>query len=236
MLAAGKGSRMGELTSDKPKLFLEVSGSTIFEYQMDAVERIADSVTVVLGYGFDSADDSRIVEYIQPDQYDIPVDYYYLEEWPEVENGGSLYHALDELDHLSDTLLLCGDVIITKDLINHFYSEFNSDAYDGYGAVGCVEGVQDEMTGINFDDDGVITEYGKIRGHREVGVFALREEQIPDAKEVLADNKDYWFPVIFEALPSKRIFVSEAHQREINTPEHLVRAKQWLKLNKAQAE
>ena len=39
ILAAGKGTRMGEITVHKPKCLLEIAGKSIIEHQIDLLER-----------------------------------------------------------------------------------------------------------------------------------------------------------------------------------------------------
>ena len=51
ILAAGNGSRMGALTADRPKAMLDVAGSTLIDYQLDALAECGiHDVTVVVGY------------------------------------------------------------------------------------------------------------------------------------------------------------------------------------------
>ena len=51
ILAAGRGSRMGSLTSDKPKCLLEVKGRPLIEHQLHALEMAGiKDVAIVTGY------------------------------------------------------------------------------------------------------------------------------------------------------------------------------------------
>src|SRR3989338_4912800 len=50
ILAAGRGTRMGELTNAAPKGLMQVSGRTLLEYGFDALPDDIDEIIVVVGY------------------------------------------------------------------------------------------------------------------------------------------------------------------------------------------
>ncbi len=50
ILAAGRGTRMGELTRDRPKPMVELAGKTLIEYKLDALPADIDRVIIVYGY------------------------------------------------------------------------------------------------------------------------------------------------------------------------------------------
>lgn len=58
ILAAGRGSRMGELTDSTPKVMLEVSGKTLLEHKFDILPNDVDEIILVVGY-FGSSIQSR---------------------------------------------------------------------------------------------------------------------------------------------------------------------------------
>lgn len=223
ILAAGRGSRLGDRTANKPKLFLQVNGKTVYEYQRDVLDEYTDDVTVVLGHGFENANG----------QIDEAVDLgngvdsrgLYLENWQDVENAASLERALREFeaeDSGEHVLVVCGDVLFSEDTLEKIVKRFQARyRHAGYNAVGCIEGIQDEMTAVRYDDEGVITDYGAIEGHQEVGLFVLHNDNIPEALETLEENPNDWFPIVFTATPSKRVTVPADERHEINTPEHL---------------
>ena len=51
ILAAGKGSRLGELTNNKPKSFIEIKGKKLIEYNLDMLLKYGiNDITIVTGY------------------------------------------------------------------------------------------------------------------------------------------------------------------------------------------
>ncbi len=225
ILAAGRGSRLGDRTADKPKLFLEVNGQTVYEYQRDVLDEYSDDITVVLGHGFEDKRNGGLTDAVSLGR-DIEVDGLYLDQWRDVENAASLRRALHEIraddrpdDHV---LVVCGDVLFSEDALRQVVDQFNARyRHTGFNAVGHIEGYQDEMTAIRYDADGIITDYGAIEGHQEVGIFVLHKRHVDRAIEVLEGRDDDWFPIVFTETPSKQVAVPTEERHEINTPEHL---------------
>lgn len=225
ILAAGEGSRMGSLTEDLPKLFLDVDGRTIYEHQLDRLAPHCDRITVVLGHGFDDGTAPESVFDVDGLDMDVEVEFLVVEEWATTENGYTALSALENAD--DDVLLVCGDVIFTQSVIDGIVHTYERDLRaDGLCGVGVIEGVQDEMTAVRWDAEEIITDYGAIEGHQEIGVFVLNAAHLDRARGVLSSNHDDWFPVIFENVPSKPIRVDETERHEINTPAHLRAARE----------
>lgn len=231
ILGAGRGSRMGKFTSELPKPFLTVNDRPILQWQLDAIAGVCDQVTLVLGYGFEDEDSARSVinETVSiPDSLDVDV--LHLSDWEEYENGWSCCRAL-ESDSVSDehhTLLVCGDVIFSDDVLAEFESDFRVDLDSSCSYVVTIEGMQDEMTAIRSNERGYINDYGAIEGHQEAGIFLLNAAHFSEAIDILGQRPNDWFPVVFPEIRSKPYYIDPGHQVEINTPRHLNAAQNSL--------
>ncbi len=226
ILGAGEGSRMGDKTSNRPKLFLEIGEETIYQHQLSKIDLYCDKITIAIGHGFTDGTNPKDTFNI-PSQLTANVEFIVIDDWENHENAYTAMKALQG-SH-DDIMLICGDVIFTQSTIDQIVNKFLG-SHKGIGAnsVGIVEGLQDEMTAVQINDNGVIDKYGAIEGHQEIGVFILNEAHIADAIEILKGNLDYWFPVIFEQLPSRPVFVDENKRFEINKPEHLEQAQKMF--------
>jgi choline kinase len=108
ILSAGKGSRLLPLTVHRPKCLIELSGKSLLEWQLDALQGagIAD-IVVVTGFRDDLVDEvaarrSGIRTLFNP--------FYHV-----ADNLGSVWMARGELG--SDTLLLNGDTLVSPRLL-----------------------------------------------------------------------------------------------------------------------
>ena len=50
ILAAGRGTRMKELTENSPKALLEVAGRPLLQYALDTLPNDVDEVVIIVGY------------------------------------------------------------------------------------------------------------------------------------------------------------------------------------------
>jgi choline kinase len=108
ILSAGKGSRLLPLTAERPKCLIELSGKSLLEWQLDALQGagIAD-IVVVTGFRDDLVDAvaaarSGVRTFFNP--------FYHV-----ADNLGSVWMVRAEFDR--DTLLLNGDTLISPRLL-----------------------------------------------------------------------------------------------------------------------
>lgn len=222
ILAAGCGSRMGDETDSVPKAFLEIDDRSLYDRQRAALEERVDDITVVLGYAHESVEDRL-------DSANAVV----FERWDDYENAESLRLALSDID--DDVLVLNGDIIVTPDAVDQLVDRFEE--FDGeFNVVGCLPGIQDEHTAIRCDDDGTVVDYGMIPGYRHAGMGIISRHHREEAIDLLADNREEWYPLVYPATPTKRVVISPSRHIEINRPTDLAAARDRLPLGSARGQ
>ena len=102
ILAAGRGTRMGELTNAAPKGLMQVSGRTLLEYGFDALPDDIDEIIVVVGYLGGMIHDAFGGEYFGKRIL-------YVEQGEAHGTAGALWSAKDVLK--GRFLVLMGDAI-----------------------------------------------------------------------------------------------------------------------------
>ena len=103
ILAAGRGSRMENLTSHIPKCMIEFMGKPILEYMLRILNNQKSIERIVLIRGYKS----EMIKYPNIKYYDI------IQSRNMVE---TLFSAQEELN--DDLLILYGDVIMSENIIN----------------------------------------------------------------------------------------------------------------------
>ena len=106
ILAAGRGTRMGDLTIATPKPLLFSSGKTLLEYKLDVLSDLVDEVIIIVGYL-----ETKIRETLGTSYQGVPIQYVTQEKL----NGtaGALYSAKHLLS--DDFLVMMGDDLYAKE-------------------------------------------------------------------------------------------------------------------------
>ncbi|MCA3238254.1 MAG: NTP transferase domain-containing protein [Curvibacter sp.] len=98
ILAAGRGSRLGELTARQPKCMVTLAGRPLLQWQCDAMRAAGlDGIHVMAGYAADHIDVSGITLTRYPD-------------WERTNMVGTLWHARARLA-AATTLVAYGDIV-----------------------------------------------------------------------------------------------------------------------------
>ncbi|WP_425390052.1 NTP transferase domain-containing protein [Ekhidna sp.] len=108
ILAAGKGSRLGELTEDTPKSLLELSkGNTLLDFNLQMLSKLGvKEILIVTGFQFGKIEE-KVKEYSQ-----LHITTIHNPFWDQCNVLGSLYMALP---HLKDNFLfLHADTLVEE--------------------------------------------------------------------------------------------------------------------------
>lgn len=109
ILAASRGSKLGELTEHKPKAMLTVQGKTILEHQVQQLNTLGiKDITVVRGYQKEAIQLPSL-SYIDNDEYATTGILY------------SLVQALDEIKGM--TVMTYGDIIFKSYILNELLND-----------------------------------------------------------------------------------------------------------------
>ncbi|MGE3747682.1 MAG: NTP transferase domain-containing protein [Sphingomonadaceae bacterium] len=121
ILSAGKGSRLGALTTHRPKCLLDIGGKTLLEWQLEALDHAGIlEIVVVSGFGDDLVRDvlkglelprARVETLFNP--------FYHV-----ADNLGSVWMARSHFDR--DTLLLNGDTLVSPELVARVLADAKS--------------------------------------------------------------------------------------------------------------
>lgn len=200
IMAAGKGSRLGELTKGNPKSFVEIKGKKLIDYNLEILREIGvEKIIIVTGYREDAFRE------LTKDMPEVTLKYnpfYSL-----VNVLGSFYMGMDELDE--DFLYLHADTLCEKrvfDELVHFRADVNLPTE--------FKKCDEEAMKVHLEN-GKITQITKQMPLEEaagefIGIASFRKETIPKlkekVKEVLAEGK---FASYFEAAIQRLIEENE---------------------------
>lgn len=210
ILAAGRGTRMKELTENAPKALLEVMGKPLLEYEFDALPNNVDEAIIIVGYMGSAIQkryggtykDKRIL-YIEQDTLD--------------GTAGALWRAQTVLK--DRFLVLMSDDIYSKD--DTIRCE---ESHDWTMLVDEVEHMQQGGC-VTIDKRGDIVSieegsHGGKRGFISTNMFAL-------------DTRLFQFPMIPKAEGSPEFGLPQtvlAASRTGNIPFRAVKASRWIQI------
>jgi choline kinase len=108
ILSAGKGSRLLPLTAERPKCLIDLSGRSLLEWQLDALQGAGiGDIVVVTGFG------EHLVEAVAAERTGVRTlfnPFYHV-----ADNLGSVWMVRAELE--GETLLLNGDTLVSARLL-----------------------------------------------------------------------------------------------------------------------
>ena len=161
ILAAGRGSRLGERTKDRPKCMVEVNGKTILSRCIAALEQAGitrDQIGIVTGY--------------RKDLINVPgVTYFHNDDWEDTNMFCSLMEAKAWLEQ--EPCLVCySDIIFSPKAIEALQADetpLSITYYTGFWELWSARMVDplSDLETFRMDAQGALTEIGKKPSRRE---------------------------------------------------------------------
>jgi choline kinase len=202
VLAAGRGSRLGSYTDDRPKSLLPLndSGDTLLDYNLRILQDIGVKKTfVVTGY-MSAAIEANAEKYSNTQIVYNPF-------WNHCNVLGSMYMSMDKLD--DDFLFLHADTLMEVDAWKELVAQTDGDMILPYEAKECGE---EEMKVII--KDGRVTKIskefeGSLAAGEFVGIALFKKPTIPYFKDTaealfkLGDLNHYMESVIQKSIDER---------------------------------
>ncbi len=187
ILAAGRGSRLGERTKDRPKCMVEVNGKTILSRCIAALEQAGiarDQIGIVTGY--------------RKDLIDVPgVTYFHNADWENTNMFCSLMEAKAWLEQ--EPCLVCySDIIFSPKAIEALQADatpLSITYYTGFWELWSarMDDPLSDLETFRMDAQGMLTEIGKKPSCREdvmgqyMGLIRFTPESWQWAMNTIAD-------------------------------------------------
>lgn len=151
VLAAGRGTRLGEHTKDRPKCLVTLSGKPLLEYQLEALRTVTDDIVIVRGHM------SQLISYPGVRYIDNP-------DFAATNMVGSLMVARAEFE--GDCLVCYGDIVYEPRILECIGNTkcsigvaVDTDFHEYWNAR--LGNVMEESESLQFDTNDKITEIGK---------------------------------------------------------------------------
>lgn len=216
ILAAGKGTRMGDLTKDTPKPLLTIKNKTLIQYKLDILPLECDEIIIIIGYLGD-----KIRNYFGDNFNGKKITYVYSEPFG---TGYALWKARQYLS--GKFLVMCGDDLYCRQDVENctkyplsILVSRNETAQDGGKVVmnndGYIEDIIEGQhgigevvsTGLYFLNDSIFDlplkkinssreEYGlpqtlmQMKGNKIHAVFATRWHQITTPRDLEVSDEE----------------------------------------------
>jgi UDP-N-acetylglucosamine diphosphorylase / glucose-1-phosphate thymidylyltransferase / UDP-N-acetylgalactosamine diphosphorylase / glucosamine-1-phosphate N-acetyltransferase / galactosamine-1-phosphate N-acetyltransferase len=211
ILAAGRGSRMGELTNDRPKPMLEVSGKTLLQHKFDVLPEEVDEIILIVGYKAD------VIKNAYGDSYEGRKMTYVTQENIVGGTADALWQAKDLLK--GKFLVINGDDIYAgedfKALLAYDWAILIQRASDTRGGGKVIIGTDNTVIDIIEDS------------HHSGGEGAI------NASTFALDTRIFDFPQVAKATGSSEMGLPQtiiAASKTSGIPLNVVEATRWIQI------
>lgn len=223
ILAAGKGTRMGELSITTPKPMLKVLGKTLIEHKLDMMPDVISEVIIVVGYLKD-----KITETLGHQYGRLKITYVLQDEL--LGTAHSLNVCKDKLLTEEKFLVMMGDDIYSKE-------DMESCLKESYSIlIRETESLKGKAKVI-FDNDGVIKDIIEkypedVQGFVCAGMYSLTPKYF-DYPMVQIPGGEFGLPQTILSMKNDVNIkaVTANFWLQITAPEDLILAEQFLNLN-----
>jgi NDP-sugar pyrophosphorylase family protein len=216
ILAAGRGTRMGTLTTETPKPMLKVHGKNLIERKLEALPKEITHVVLVVGYLKEN-----IIEYFGTSWNGISITY--VEQAVLSGTGGAIDLCKDLLLNESRFIVLMGDDLYSQEDLQDICSSDYSILVANQGVEGRKKGWQ-----VFFDEKNMLTEIhqdveAETSPYINAGAYSLGKEYFTEDIYRM-DNGEY-------SLPHTLVNLIK-HKQEEGAPLSVgvVVAKSWLQI------
>ncbi|MBN2441910.1 MAG: methyltransferase domain-containing protein, partial [Spirochaetales bacterium] len=232
ILAAGEGTRLGDLARDKPKCLVDIEGNTLLELQLNTLHTCGiDDIIIVKGY--------------EADKIDIPgVTYFTNHEYNHTNMLTSLFCA-EECLH-GEVIILYSDILYEKQVIERMINSAHDIAVGVM--VNWKEAIRqrnerglEDLEMIYFDSENRIEETGrkKAEDHKTAGQFIGIVKCSKRGTEIIKNNykriKNFYNNKPFReaaALNQASIINLFQEMTELGIPLHCVIIEQgWMEID-----
>lgn len=223
ILAAGKGTRMGDLSKETPKPMLKVLGKTLLEHKLEMLPESIDEVVIVVGHLKD-----KIIEVIG-DSYDGKNITYVVQE-EQKGTAHALFECKEILKNEQRFLVMMGDDIYSKDDMEECLK------YDCSILVREVDNVKGRAK-VVFDEEGHIRDILEKYPQDEMGFVCTGlytiNSKIFEYEMVGIEGGEVGLPQTILSMKSEQNIkaVQSRFWLQITAPEDLVMAETFLKIN-----
>lgn len=211
ILAAGLGTRMGELTESTPKVLLEVGGKTLLEHKFDILPNDVDEIILVVGY-FGSTIQSRFGGIYKDKKI------FYVEQEELDGTAGALSRARSILH--DQFLVMDGDNIYSKNDIIRCISK-----------VGGWTMLVSETDRIDAGGNVIVDKHGDITNIEE-GEHGGKAGLI-NASVYMLDTRIFDYPLVSKSAGSEEFGLPQtalAASKKLGIPLYAIPATFWIQI------
>lgn len=210
ILAAGLGTRLKELTQNKPKALVEVAGKTLLERNIENLLSQGFDTIIINIHHFGN----QIIDFVEMHHFDANI-YISDERGTLMDTGGGIIQALPYFHDTQAVLVHNVDILSDVDLRSY---------YDGFirSSDDALLLTQDRNTTrkLLFNDDDLLVGWKNLKEEQYKWVNGIQNEY----KELAFNGMHIFKPAIFENYPLQRysiidLYLALARQHRIRSKE-----------------